>query len=80
MIFDENTLVLTLDGAGVKPDKFQGMQGLASGTKLYAKRLIVFWQFKPTGQGSYELAWKVVIAKLISLDQFSKIEDWTNLP
>lgn len=79
------TQVLTLDGATVEPSKFRGSayNGLPAGTLLYAKRIIAYYQCTPDeGYRStgHELTWDFVIAKFLTLDQLSKIEDWTNLP
>jgi len=82
---NDATQVLTLDGATVKPSKLEASAsgGLAEGTLIYAKHVVAYYSVSlEAGYLCTEsvVAWDFIIAKFLTLDQLSKIEDWTNLP
>lgn len=79
---DDHIRVLTLDGAAVERSTFDNrcIDGhLPDGTRLYAKRLVAYG-IGEYFNGSPRISWRIVVGKFMTIDQVSKIEDWTNLP
>jgi len=76
-----DTLVLTLDDVEVD---HHDVDRLKTGTRLYAKRLIVRRQVdapKPDEIGPPPKPyWRLLIGEFLTLKAISRMEDWTKLP